>query len=227
MSSLICYLSKYSLQPCANVELSEQQYLPPFWQTDASCWTELQNRHSQSSDSGDFCFGELTSDSLSSTLPLKTNNWGCSKAVHYLIWDSQYRCVPSFHLSCSVTFFTQVLGTTWASIFTSSGFTHKATPISHPVSLVPLIWTQTGLDLFHIWSKNTYYGSATRITNPDWEGLLKNLHVLKKFHHLDSMETQMRNTSLQGRSSSNWSTIAICCQRTSFQFPEFCLYKWQ
>lgn len=227
MSSLICYLSKYSLQPCANVELSEQQYLPPFWQTDASCWTELQNRHSQSSDSGDFCFGELTSDSLSSTLPLKTNNWGCSKAVHYLIWDSQYRCVPSFHLSCPVTFFTQVLGTTWASIFTSSGFTHKATPISHSVSLVPLIWTQTGLDLFHIWSKNTYYGSATRITNPDWGGLLKNLHVLKKFHHLDSMETQMRNTSLQGRSSSNWSTIAICCQRTSFQFPEFCLYKWQ
>lgn len=138
-----------------------------------------------------------TSDSLSSTFPLKTDNWGCSKAEHYVIWDGQYRCVPYFHLPCFVTLFTWVLGTTWAHVFTSSGFIYKATPISHPVSPLPLIWTQTGLDLFHTWSKNAYYGSATGTTNPDWGGLLRNLHVLEKFHHSGSMETQMRNTSQQ------------------------------
>lgn len=150
-------------------------------------WTEVQNRHPQS---GDFCFGELTSNSLSSTFPLKTNNWGCSKAEDCLISDSQYRCVPSFHLPL-VIFFAQVLDTTWANIFTSSGFTYKATSISDPVSLVPLLWTQTGLDFFHTWSKNACYGSATGITNPDWGDQC----VLKKFHYLDSMETQKRNTS--------------------------------
>lgn len=178
VSSLICYLSKYPLQSCANVELSEQQeWLPPFWQTDSSCCTDIQNRHSQSF-SGDSCFRELTSDSLFSTFPLKTNNWGCSKEEHYVISKGQYRCVPSFYLPCTLTFFTQVLGATWANnTFTSSGFTYKATPVSHPVSPVLLIQTQTGLDLFHTWSKNAYYGSATGITNPDWGDLC----VLKKF----------------------------------------------
>lgn len=117
-----------------------------------SCWTEVQNRYSQSFW-GDFCFGELPSHSLSSTFPLKARNWGCSKAEHYLTLDGQYRYVPSFPLPLTVTFFTQVLGTTWANIFTSSSFTYKQ--LQSPIqSLQCHSWIQTGMDLFHNWSKN-------------------------------------------------------------------------
>lgn len=116
---------------------------------------------------------------------------------------------PSLH-SCNI------LVKTWASVFTSSGFTHKATPVSHAVSPVPLMDTNWLGSVLHL-SKSTCYGSVTGIKNSDLLGFRQNLHVLKKLHYFDSMETQMKNTSLQGRSSSGWSTTAICCQRTSLQ----------